>query len=209
MQHDMFSQQSKRLVLQPMVNADVLYMADFIDSPQATELYQNLQENLSWRQESIKMYGKSVRIPRLQAWYGDAEAKYTYSGLDMVPMPWTVPLLKIKQDLETLCDTQFNSVLANWYRDGQDSMGWHADNEPELGREPVIASVTVGQPRDFDLRHKTSGQKVRLTLQNGSLLVMRGATQTHWQHSLPKRMKLTSGRINLTFRRIFPDHSLL
>lgn len=202
MQQDMFSTHSKRLVLQPMVDANVLYMVNFIDDPQATELYQNLRQNLSWRQDSIKMYGKSVKIPRLQAWYGDPEAKYTYSGLDMTPMPWNDALMNIKYDLEELCDTRFNSVLANFYRDGQDSMGWHADNEPELGEKPVIASVTLGQARDFDFRHNVTGEKVRFTLQNGSLLLMKGSTQRYWQHALPKRMRANCGRINLTFRNI-------
>lgn len=204
MQQDLFSTQSRQLVLQPMVDASVLYREDFINPAQASELYQKLRENLVWCQDSIKMYGKSVKIPRLQAWYGEPEAKYSYSGLNMTPIPWSQPLLDIKNKVEAECAQAFNSVLANWYRDGQDGMGWHTDNEPELGKDPVIASVTLGQARDFDFRHVNNGQKVRMVLQNGSLLVMKGKTQAYWQHCLPKRKNLINGRINLTFRNIFP-----
>ncbi|WP_342808318.1 alpha-ketoglutarate-dependent dioxygenase AlkB [Alteromonas sp. M12] len=203
MQQDLFSSHQAGLTQMPMKDADVHYQADFLEQDTATELYQKLQTKLAWQQDSIQIYGRTVAIPRLQAWYGDQEATYQYSGLSMQPNPWVSELQQLKKTLEQVCETHFNSVLANWYRNGQDSMGWHADNEIELGRQPIIASLTLGQTRDFDFKHMQSGQKVRFPLHNGSLLIMAGNTQQFWQHSLPKRSQLMAGRINLTFRKIF------
>ncbi|MDO6692209.1 alpha-ketoglutarate-dependent dioxygenase AlkB [Aliiglaciecola sp. 3_MG-2023] len=203
MQQDLFSSHQTGLSQMPMQDADVHYQADFLDSGTATELYQKLQSKLAWQQDSIQVYGRKVKIPRFQAWYGDKEANYQYSGLSMQPNPWIKELAQLKLTLEQVCKTKFNSVLANWYRNGQDSMGWHGDNEPELGYQPIIASLTLGQTRDFDFKHIHTGQKVRLPLQNGSLLMMAGNTQKFWQHSLPKRSQSLGGRINLTFRQIF------
>lgn len=202
MQQDLFSTPPAGLIKMPMVDAEVHYQADFLDQDTANQLYQNLMVNLAWQQESIQIYGRKVAIPRLQAWYGDKQTTYRYSGLEMHPIPWTKELYSLKQKLEQACDSPFNSVLANWYRNGQDGMGWHADNETELGEQPVIASLTLGYPRDFDFKHRRSAQKIRISLQNGSLLVMAGNTQQHWLHSLPKRSNLVQGRINLTFRKI-------
>ncbi|MFA3791711.1 alpha-ketoglutarate-dependent dioxygenase AlkB [Aliiglaciecola sp. SL4] len=202
MQQDLFSSHQVGLSQMPMQDAVVHYQADFLDSDTASELYQNLQAKLAWQQDSIQVYGRKVAIPRLQAWYGDQQASYQYSGLTMVPNPWINELRQLKDLLEQICKAEFNSVLANWYRNGQDSMGWHADNETELGYQPIIASVTLGQTRDFDFKHMQTGQKVRLALQHGSLLMMAGNTQQFWQHSLPKRSQSLGGRINLTFRNI-------
>ncbi|GAA0854153.1 alpha-ketoglutarate-dependent dioxygenase AlkB [Aliiglaciecola litoralis] len=202
MQQDLFSSSTRTFESLPLADADVRYMSHFIDSDAAAQLYQKLSTGLAWRQDSIKLFGRQVKIPRLQAWYGDADAQYSYSGLHMTPMAWTDDLLRVKQDIEALTQCQFNSVLANWYRDGQDSMGWHSDNEPELGPYPTIASVTLGQVRDFDFKRKDNAQTYRIPLQSGSLLVMAGATQRYWQHGITKRTAPLMGRINLTFRTI-------
>lgn len=206
MQRDLFAPTDSKLETIPAPDADILYNQHFFTPDYAGEVYQQLTESLAWRQDLIKIYGKEVKIPRLQAWYGDQTAKYEYSGLMMIPHPWTPLLDELKQQVESATGKQFNSVLANLYRDGCDGMGWHADNEKELGSRPTIASLSLGQIRDFDLRHIETGQKIRLTLQNGSLLVMSGDTQTFWQHSIPKRVSKKhnsmAGRINLTFRKI-------
>jgi alkylated DNA repair dioxygenase AlkB len=141
-------------------------------------------------------------VPRLSAWYGDAGAVYTYSGLRLEPLPWTPVLLEIKQATERLSGTRFNSVLLNLYRDGQDSMGWHSDDEPELGPEPVIASVSLGALRRFVFQHKKRRWRIALDLEPGSVLLMAGATQHHWRHALPKTRRPVAPRINLTFRTI-------
>jgi alkylated DNA repair dioxygenase AlkB len=152
------------------------------------------------------MYGKRIAVPRLTAWFGDAETNYTYSGLTMVPEPWTPELLELKSRLEPRArGTTFNSVLLNLYRDGNDSVAWHSDDEPELGRNPVIASLSLGQARSFRLKHDhdDSIPPVQIELTHGSLLVMSGALQHHWKHQLPKRRSVNLGpRINLTFRQI-------
>lgn len=198
MQQDLFgSAQNQRLDMQ---DAEVRYFPQFLPTAEADRCFAKLQQELAWKQDHIKLYGKRVQIPRLQAWYGEPEAQYAYSGLEMVPLPWTATLQAIRKQVEQACESPFNAVLANWYRTGQDSMGWHADNEPELGSRPVIASVTLGEARDFDFRHQTSGHKVRLALEHGSLLIMAGQTQLHWQHALPKRTRAMGSRINLTFR---------
>lgn len=188
----------------PLKDADVSYDPAFLTQLQADEYLACLLATLAWRQDHIKLYGKEVKIPRLQAWYGDADALYQYSGLSMSPNPWTEGLTQLRVLCEDRCGQRFNSVLANCYRDGQDSMGWHSDNEPELGVQPVIASLSLGQVRNFDFRHIASGEKYRQPLGSGSLLLMAGDTQRNWQHGLAKSAKLLSPRINLTFRYVFP-----
>lgn len=166
-------------------------------------------KNINWTHDQIKMFGKSVFVPRYSAWYGDKNAAYSYSGLKLQPNAWNEKLLFIKSHIEKLINTEkieeeniiFNSVLMNWYRDGQDSMGWHSDNEKELGQNPVIASVNFGATRRFLLRrieHKQ--EKIEIALQNGSLLIMEGELQHFWQHAIPKESKIKENRINLTFR---------
>lgn len=202
MQQNLFLSSPSELELLPLTDATVSYMSVFVPPKDADKLYQKFCTELAWRQDSIKMYGKSVNIPRLQAWYGDPDAAYRYSGIQMIPIPWTAELLQLKHDVERTTGAVYNSVLANWYRDGQDSMGWHSDDEAELGEQPTIASVTFGQLRDFDFRHKKDHQKYRIKLEHGSLLVMAGETQKNWQHGLAKRARPLEGRINLTFRQI-------
>lgn len=154
-----------------------------------------------WRQETLVIFGRPVKTPRLTCWIGDPGATYTYSGLANRPLPWTPVLTGLRARLEERLQAPFNSVLLNLYRDGRDSMGWHADDEPELGPEPLIASVSLGATRTFRLRHRTLGlPSVDLELEHGSLLVMRGTTQRDWHHCVPKRLRVDQPRLNLTFR---------
>jgi alkylated DNA repair dioxygenase AlkB len=159
--------------------------------------------NIRWKQDRMKLYGKSIPLPRLTAWYGDRGAAYTYSGIKSEPNPWTDGLLHIKQRIEKAVDSTFNCVLLNWYRDGRDSLSWHADDEKELGSDPVIASANFGATRDFQLRHNSDPDlKITIPLEHGTLLVMRGALQRHWKHAVPKRANVSGSRFNLTFRNI-------
>ncbi|UZJ45369.1 alpha-ketoglutarate-dependent dioxygenase AlkB [Marinimicrobium sp. C6131] len=168
-------------------------------------LFQQLQAELAWQQTHIQMHGKRVAVPRLDVWYGDSGHPYRYSGVQFDPLPWSPTLWAIKNELETRQGLTFNSVLANLYRHGQDSVAWHSDDEPELGRHPVIASLSLGAERRFALRHKTRKDiaPVRLDLPSGSLLIMAGATQHYWQHQLSKTARAVGPRINLTFRTVY------
>ncbi|MBR9828886.1 MAG: alpha-ketoglutarate-dependent dioxygenase AlkB [Oceanospirillales bacterium] len=183
-------------------DADIRYQPDFMRPADADALLAELLHAVTWRQDRIRLFGKEHPIPRLQAFQADAGIGYTYSGLRMNAAPWLPALLPLKQKLEALCDRPFNALLLNLYRDGQDAMGWHADNEPELGQNPLIASVSLGAPRRFRLRHSASRDTHALTLEHGSLLLMAGPTQHHWQHCLPRTKRCQHPRINLTFRLI-------
>ena len=159
--------------------------------------------NIKWKHDSIKMYGKTIPLPRLTAWYGDPLKSYTYSGINCQPNEWNKGLLYIKERIEKVTQTKFNSVLLNWYRDGEDYLNWHADDEKELGKNPVIASVNFGETRDFVIRRNDEpSKKIVIPLKHGTLLIMRGEIQCYWQHSVPKRKKVKGSRFNLTFRRI-------
>lgn len=191
----------------PMADADVLYIPAFIPVVDADRLFQELCTQISWRQESIRIYGKTMPVPRLTAWHGDPTAVYTYSHLELHPQPWNAPLDELRKRLQAIDPTSFNSVLLNLYQDGSHSMGWHADDEPELGSEPVIASITFGSARRFQFRRiDQHQQKVDLELSHGSCLLMRGTTQQFWQHQVPKTQKPIGPRINLTFRLIVPKN---
>ncbi len=160
--------------------------------------------NIQWHQDTIKMYGKEHLLPRVSAWYGDNDKPYTYSGITLQPSAWTDRLNFLRDELERICKRRFNSVLLNWYRTGEDHISWHTDAEPELGVNPMIASVNFGASRRFLLRLKDDHTaKLEIPLHHGSVLVMAGALQHHWQHSVPKQKKITQSRINLTFRTIF------
>lgn len=178
----------------------LLWLPDFIDLFESMEWFRILNSELQWREDKIMMFGKWVTIPRLQAWYGDAS--YQYSNLTLDPLPWTPSLEELKGRCEQASEASFNSVLANLYRTGQDSNGWHSDNEPELGTTPVIASLSFGATRRFLLKHRTSKEKITLDLPSGSLLVMAGELQRHWVHCVPKTARQVEPRINLTFRYI-------
>lgn len=179
---------------------DVAYTSGFIGRPEASRMLDRLWKELSWRQETITLYGRRVRQPRLTAWCGDPGAVYRYSGLTLEPLPWHPELLKLRDRLERKLGGAFNSVLANAYRNGGDSMGWHADDERELGARPVIASVSLGEERRFLLRKRGDNRSKGLVLEHGSLLVMKGDCQRNYQHSLPRTARDIGLRINLTYR---------
>ncbi len=184
-------------------DAEVLLYSDIFSSSEGQSLFQDLFNSIEWRQESIRMFGKRVLQPRLTAWCGDDGLTYKYSGITLTAERWIEPLLVIKNRIEPILGCSFNSVLINLYRDGNDSMGWHRDNEKELGPQPVIASVSLGAERVFQLRRYRSKEKsISVPLSSGSLLVMRGDCQTFWEHQIPKTSRVVGQRINLTFRRI-------
>lgn len=188
----------------PIEDGKLEYDPDFLGEGERRSLREHLIQSVPWKQEPIKLFGKEVMQPRLTAWYGDPDTAYSYSGIVMEPLPWTKALLEIKTRVENFANAPFNSVLLNYYRDGQDSMGWHSDNEPELGRNPVIASLSLGGMRRFHLKHRQRKdlENIRMDLLDGSLLIMGGELQHHWLHQISKTKKAVAGRINLTFREV-------
>jgi alkylated DNA repair dioxygenase AlkB len=187
-----------------MPDAEVLFYPAFFDADESQQLLQDLTDNIAWEEQEAKFPWGIVKIPRLVAWYGDAGKSYSYSGVKHEPHGWTETLLNIKARIETVSDTKFNSVLLNMYRSENDSVGWHSDDEPELGSQPIIASVSFGATRPFQFKHKElSANRRTIDLTAGSLLIMRGDTQRRWQHRIPKVKSQTSARINLTFRVIY------
>lgn len=163
--------------------------------------FQELKSSVPWRQDEIRVYGKLYPQPRLTALYGNNNRSYTYSGIVMKPLPFSETLLEIRNKISSLTNVEFTSCLINLYRDGKDSNGWHSDDEKELGKNPVIASVSLGQERYFHLRHKKLMQlKHKILLEHGSLLLMRGKTQHFWHHQIAKTRRPIGERINLTFR---------
>jgi alkylated DNA repair dioxygenase AlkB len=190
----------------PLPDADLRLFHHFDLGVDPGDLMQALLTQVHWRSEQIQVYGKTYLQPRLLAWYGDAEARYTYSGISHQPLPWLSELSALRQRLTDVIGSPFNSVLLNYYRDGSDSMGLHADDEPELGPEPVIASVSLGATRTLYFRHRQRREleTLNLPLAHGSLLVMAGATQRHWKHGIRKIARPCGPRINLTFRQVSP-----
>ncbi|RJG06878.1 alpha-ketoglutarate-dependent dioxygenase AlkB [Noviherbaspirillum cavernae] len=190
----------------PMADADVRFMRRFYGPALAAQHMRVLLDEIAWRQETIVLWGQQHLQPRLSAWYGDAGSRYSYSGITLEPHPWTATLLRIKGDIEQVTGHRFNSVLLNLYRNERDGMGWHSDDEAELGPEPVIASLSLGEARIFHFRHRTrkTGKPISLTLIDGSLLVMAGTTQKFWRHAVDKESVSRDARINLTFRHIVP-----
>ena len=190
----------------PAKDAVIRLFDCFIGAQEACHLFDRLHTSTPWRQDRITLYGRKIEIPRLQAWYGDPLCAYSYSGISLEPQPWSPLLLDVKQRIEQIVGTEFNSVLINLYRDGQDSNGWHADNEPELGTEPVIASLSLGAVRRFRLRNNADKKQIiNLDLPSGSLLLMAGKTQQCWQHCITKTTRVVEPRINLTFRNTFSN----
>ena len=184
-------------------NGELYYYPSFFTPEESMRYFSRLLDEISWKQEPIVIFGKKLMQPRLTAWYGDAGISYRYSGITMQPEPWTLMLAEIKNRLEEFSGLTFNSVLLNLYRDGQDSMGWHRDDEKELGKNPAIGSVSFGDNRKFMIRHvKDRSLKNTINITNGSLLLMAGEMQHHWLHSIPKTAKPAGVRINLTFRKI-------
>ncbi len=185
----------------PMQDADVTFYAQFFEPAEAESLFDELAKSIEWKQEAARFGGKSVPLPRLTAWYGDPGKSYRYSGITVNPMPWTATLMMIKERVEGAAGVTFNSVLLNYYRNERDSVSWHSDDEPELGINPVIASVSFGATRKFQFKHKQDSElRVNVALTPGSLLLMAGTTQHFWKHQIPKTSQSHSGRINLTFR---------
>lgn len=185
-------------------DADIILFDEFFTKTECEKLYKNLIEKINWQQYTIKMFGKILNQPRLTAFYGEENKPYAYSGLKLTPNPWTEDLLFIKSRITKTAQINFSSVLLNYYRNGQDSMGWHSDDEKELGQNPVIGSISFGETRLFQLRHLTRKdlKKVDIKLTNGSFLLMKGQTQHYWEHQIPKTSKHITQRINLTFRTI-------
>lgn len=181
----------------------LIFVPNFYNRAEANVLFENLHHSSPWRQDDIFLFGKQHKIPRLQAWYGDEGTGYSYSGIQLKPLPWTNTLNKIKSRFKNEFDLSFNSVLLNLYRHGADSNGWHADDETELGQNPIIASISLGAARAFHMKHKIDKSlKQKLILEHGSLLIMAGKTQHSWKHQIPKTKKDIGPRINLTFRKI-------
>jgi len=187
----------------PLVGADV-QLAQFCDAQTASAWFARLRDEIAWEQHRLRIFGREVASPRLSSWVGDADAVYTYSGTRFVPHGWPPVLQPLRARLAGELAVDFNSVLANLYRDGRDAMGWHSDAERELGSAPTIASLSFGATRRFRLRPRDGGPAHDiLELPHGSLLVMRGDTQRNYKHALPRTKKTAGERINLTFRRIY------
>lgn len=190
-----------------LADADVRLRRDFLRGAEAERLFNTLLNEIPWKRDKIKFFGKEHDVPRLHQWYGDEGLTYKWSGITMHPEPWSPLVMEVRQLAERAAsevypDTKFNTVLLNLYRTGEDSVSWHADDEPELGDEPVIGSVSLGAERDFMMRHndQTDRGDVKITLPHGSLLLMAGATQSNWKHAVLKRKSIKLPRINLTFR---------
>lgn len=191
--------------LEPLAvpDADLRFMHGFYPPDECARLLAALLEETPWRQERIEVWGKVHDQPRLTSWHGDPGTDYTYSGVTLATCPWTPLLSRLRSDIEEATGHHYNSVLLNLYRDQHDGVGWHSDNERELGRLPVIASLSLGETRSFRLRHRVRRHApVDIDLTNGSLLLMAGATQRNWQHAIPKERREKGPRINLTFRQI-------
>ncbi len=186
----------------PLADAELVFYKQVLGDEGIT-LLQHLIRDIAWRQEHITLFGKRHPQPRLSAWYGDPEASYRYSGLDNTPGAWTDDLQYLRQRVQQTSGYRFNSVLLNYYRDGNDAMGQHSDDEPELGTEPVIASLSLGATRRMRFTHRQRRfEPLALDLEHGSLLLMAGATQRNWKHGISRTKRHCGPRVNLTFRRI-------
>jgi len=202
MQYSLLAQMEENLL---PFRGEVYFYPHFFSTQKADFLFETFQKGLSWRQDSIWMFGKQVLQPRLTALYGDPSVPYRYSGLEMQALPFSGELEEIKRGIEDYSRNDFTHVLCNFYRNGSDSMGWHRDNEPVLGKNPTIASVTLGASRIFQLRpYVEKSPKISVELTHGSLLMMSGESQHHWEHQVPKTKKVNRPRINLTFRKLYP-----
>lgn len=182
-------------------NCEIEYFPNFFDAEKSKMLFDKLYKEIPWQQDEIVVFGKNHLQPRLTSLFGNEGKPYSYSNIVMQPNPWNALLMYIKNEIEEICKENFTTVLLNLYRNENDSNGWHADNEKELGRNPVIASVSFGAERMFHLKHNTiESAKQKILLENGSLLIMKGETQHYWKHQIPKTSKPVGARINLTFR---------
>ncbi|MDQ7918554.1 alpha-ketoglutarate-dependent dioxygenase AlkB [Mesonia sp. MT50] len=182
-------------------DADIFYESNFLETSKCDSLFKTLRTQIAWQQDDIKLFGKTYAQPRLTALFAENKKTYSYSGIKMEPKLFPEELLILRDQLKRATGIHFTTCLLNLYRDGQDSNGWHADNEKELGENPQIASISLGAPRFFKLKHNSlKEEKHKLLLENGSLLLMKGTTQHYWKHEIPKTKKHVGERINLTFR---------
>ena len=196
----LFESQSEPLILD-LPDAEIMYYPQFFDKEEVDQIFMQLMQEIPWQQDDIRVYGKIHPQPRLTALFGNEGKPYSYSNITMQPHPWNLLLQQLKTQIEAVAQTNFTTVLLNQYRDGKDSNGWHADNEKELGINPVIASISFGAERTFHLKHNTRADlKKSIVLQHGSLLLMKGTTQHFWKHQIPKTAKPIGPRINGTFR---------
>jgi alkylated DNA repair dioxygenase AlkB len=196
----LFGDESKELL---PYDFSVTYKEWALGDLNSEQLFKQLETQIAWETHQIRMFGKVYDQPRLIAWYGEPNATYSYSGTNMVMNDWTPPLLQLKEICEEESGHRFNSVLLNLYRDGNDKVGWHSDNEPELGSEPTIASLSLGAPRRFKFRHRETKEVVEKILANGSLVIMSGLSQKCWEHEIPRQAGIKGPRINLTFRNVY------
>lgn len=176
------------------------YLGKIFSPEEPPMLFDDLLTKSPWEPDEVILFGRKRTLSRKVTWMGDAGFTYSYSGTSKTASPWSPALWLIRERVEQLCAHRFNSCLLNLYHDGSEGMGWHSDDEKTLGRNPVIASVSFGAERIFKLKHRKSGEVVSVLLEDGSLLVMKGETQHHWVHTMPKTKKITTPRINLTFR---------
>lgn len=207
MNSDLFGDDCKGNISYVDAGLDVTFWMSLLGNGEASVFFESLLSETEWTQPEMWMYGRLVKIPRLTAWHGDRDAAYKYSGIVNNPAPWTSDLLKLKALIESATSARYNSVLLNLYRNGNDHLSWHRDDEAELGDAPNIASLSLGSSRTFSLRTKSveaRRNQYDWLLTHGSLLSMRGQTQTLWEHSIKKEPKVTEPRINLTFRMVTP-----
>ena len=198
MQTSLFENEQRNLL---PCDGEVLIYPALFSKEESDHYLEVLRREIAWKQEPIKILGKEIMQPRLTAWYGDVDKSYTYSGITMQPIAWTASLKEIKEKIERIAGLQFTSALLNLYRTGNDSMGWHRDNEKELGINPIIGSVSFGATRNFQFRkYSDKSNKINLELSHGSFLLMRGSTNHHWEHRVPKISEPVNERINITFR---------
>lgn len=184
-------------------DAELIYYPNFFPKQDADNFFFHFKNQTNWKEDNITIFGKTYKQPRLTALYSETKKTYSYSNITMYPEVFTKELHSIKQKIEAFSNSKFNSVLLNLYRHGNDSNGWHADNEKELGKHPIIASVTFGEERPFHFKHRhIKEQRHKLILQHGSLLLMKGRMQEHWLHQIAKTKKTIGERINLTFRKL-------
>ena len=182
------------------------YFGPILDEHQADDYFEKLIGLILWQRDEVTIYGKKYLTARKTAWYGEPGLDYTYSGHKRTPLPWTPDLLTLKSLVESLSGETYNSCLLNLYHDGSEGMSWHTDDEKMLKKNGAIASLSLGAERKFSFKHKQTKETVSLLLEHGSLLVMKGSTQQHWRHALPKSLKIKSPRVNLTFRTIVTDY---
>ena len=180
----------------------VQYYGKVIQGRVADDYFEKLMQNIAWENDQAIIFGRQITTKRKVAWYGDQGYEYTYSNVNRYALPWTVELLELRQRVQQLTGERFNSCLLNLYHTGEEGMAWHSDDETDLKKNGAIASLSFGAERKFAFKHKQSKEKVELYLEHGSLLVMKDTTQSHWLHRLPPTKKVTTARINLTFRTI-------